>query len=87
MPIAHILCFIHTTRTVYTTLFIYSLYLSLICMQLPDQVQVINPLLILILIPIFNYGLYPLLAMCNVLTQCASLNILFPNTEYQKKSE
>lgn len=56
-------------------------------MQLPDQVQVINPLLILILIPIFNYGLYPLLAMCNVLTQCASLNILFPNTEYQKKSE
>lgn len=32
----------------------------------PDQMQVINPLLILILIPVFDRGVYPLLARCNL---------------------
>ncbi|KAL1517031.1 hypothetical protein ABEB36_000850 [Hypothenemus hampei] len=35
---------------------------------LPDQMQVINPLLILAFIPLFSYGVYPLLAKCNLLT-------------------
>jgi solute carrier family 15 oligopeptide transporter 1 len=32
----------------------------------PDQMQVVNPLLILIFIPIFETALYPLLAKCNI---------------------
>lgn len=34
---------------------------------LPDQMQVVNPLLILIFIPLFQYGIYPMLNKCNVL--------------------
>ncbi|XP_030766027.1 peptide transporter family 1 isoform X2 [Sitophilus oryzae] len=34
---------------------------------LPDQMQVVNPLLILAFIPLFTYGVYPLLAKCNLL--------------------
>ncbi|RZC39301.1 PTR2 and/or MFS 1 domain containing protein, partial [Asbolus verrucosus] len=34
---------------------------------LPDQMQVVNPLLILIFIPLFTYGVYPLLAKFNIL--------------------
>ncbi|XP_063920551.1 peptide transporter family 1 isoform X3 [Zophobas morio] len=34
---------------------------------LPDQMQVINPLLILIFIPLFTYLIYPGLAKCNLL--------------------
>lgn len=34
---------------------------------LPDQMQVINPFLILAFIPLFSYGVYPLLAKCNFL--------------------
>lgn len=34
---------------------------------LPDQMQVVNPLLILLFIPLFSYGVYPLLARCNLL--------------------
>lgn len=33
----------------------------------PDQMQVINPLLILVFIPIFQTIIYPLLAKCNLL--------------------
>ncbi|GAB6025397.1 hypothetical protein CHUAL_011142 [Chamberlinius hualienensis] len=33
---------------------------------LPDQMQVVNPLLILLFIPIFESGVYPLLARCNL---------------------
>ncbi|XP_066249841.1 peptide transporter family 1 isoform X2 [Euwallacea similis] len=35
---------------------------------LPDQMQVVNPLLILAFIPLFTYGVYPVLAKCNLLT-------------------
>lgn len=34
---------------------------------LPDQMQVVNPLLILAFIPIFTYGVYPLLNRCHLL--------------------
>nr|ART29409.1 proton-dependent oligopeptide transporter 2 [Tenebrio molitor] len=34
---------------------------------LPDQMQVVNPLLILVFIPLFNYGVYPFLAKFNLL--------------------
>nr|XP_023020022.1 peptide transporter family 1-like [Leptinotarsa decemlineata] len=34
---------------------------------LPDQFQVVNPLLILAFIPIFSYWVYPLLSKCNLL--------------------
>jgi dipeptide/tripeptide permease len=33
----------------------------------PDQVQAVNPVLILALIPIFNWIVYPILAKCNLL--------------------
>ncbi|KAM8934501.1 solute carrier family 15 member 2 [Pelodytes ibericus] len=32
----------------------------------PDQIQVMNPLLILILIPVFDLGIYPLLKVCKI---------------------
>ncbi|XP_047496619.1 solute carrier family 15 member 2-like isoform X2 [Penaeus chinensis] len=35
----------------------------------PDQMQVINPFFILMLIPIFDSFVYPLLAKCNILTK------------------
>ncbi|KAF5300976.1 hypothetical protein FQR65_LT09020 [Abscondita terminalis] len=35
---------------------------------LPDQMQVINPLLILLFIPLFQYVIYPIMNKCNVLT-------------------
>lgn len=35
---------------------------------LPDQMQVINPLLILAFIPMFQYGIYPALNKCRFLT-------------------
>lgn len=35
---------------------------------LPDQMQVVNPILILILIPLFDRVVYPLLAKCGLLT-------------------
>ncbi|RZC34281.1 peptide transporter family 1-like, partial [Asbolus verrucosus] len=34
---------------------------------LPDQMQVVNPLLILIFIPLFTYAIYPAFAKCNFL--------------------
>ncbi|XP_074032367.1 peptide transporter family 1 isoform X2 [Leptinotarsa decemlineata] len=34
---------------------------------LPDQMQVVNPLLILAFIPMFSYWVYPLLSKCNLL--------------------
>lgn len=34
---------------------------------LPEQMQVVNPVLILIFIPIFTYYVYPLLAKCHLL--------------------
>ncbi|CAG9821728.1 unnamed protein product [Phaedon cochleariae] len=34
---------------------------------LPDQVQVVNPLLILAFIPLFTYSIYPMLARCGLL--------------------
>lgn len=35
----------------------------------PDQMQVVNPLLILILIPVFDSGIYPLFTRCGFLTR------------------
>ncbi|XP_076304131.1 solute carrier family 15 member 1-like isoform X2 [Tachypleus tridentatus] len=35
----------------------------------PDQMQVINPLLIVVFIPLFEYIIYPILAKCNCLTR------------------
>lgn len=35
---------------------------------IPTQFQVVNPLLILAFIPLFTYGVYPLLGKCNLLT-------------------
>ncbi|XP_007071949.3 solute carrier family 15 member 2 isoform X1 [Chelonia mydas] len=32
----------------------------------PDQMQVLNPLLILIFIPVFDFGFYPLIKMCRI---------------------
>ncbi|XP_040214219.1 solute carrier family 15 member 2-like [Rana temporaria] len=32
----------------------------------PDQMQVLNPLLILILIPVFDLGIYPLVGLCKI---------------------
>ncbi|XP_043852032.1 solute carrier family 15 member 2-like [Dromiciops gliroides] len=32
----------------------------------PDQIQVLNPLLVLIFIPMFDFGLYPLVKMCGI---------------------
>ncbi|KAM5152451.1 solute carrier family 15 member 2 [Mantella aurantiaca] len=32
----------------------------------PDQIQVLNPLLILILIPVFDMGIYPLIRLCKI---------------------
>lgn len=34
---------------------------------LPDQMQVVNPLLVLAFIPLFNYGVYPLFSRLNIL--------------------
>ena len=34
----------------------------------PDQFQIVNPLLILILVPIFEVAIYPLFKKCNLLT-------------------
>jgi hypothetical protein len=36
---------------------------------IPDQMQMLNPALILVLLPIFNLGLYPLLRRCGVPTR------------------
>lgn len=36
---------------------------------LPDQMQLVNPLLILVLVPVFAYLVYPLLGRCNLLTK------------------
>src|SRR2546421_415017 len=35
----------------------------------PDQIQVINPLLIIAMIPFFEYLVYPLLRKCGILTK------------------
>ncbi|XP_074070723.1 solute carrier family 15 member 2 [Macrotis lagotis] len=32
----------------------------------PDQIQVLNPLLVLMFIPLFDFGLYPLVKMCGI---------------------
>ncbi|XP_071978170.1 solute carrier family 15 member 2 isoform X1 [Engystomops pustulosus] len=32
----------------------------------PDQMQILNPLLILILIPVFDLGIYPLIKLCKI---------------------
>ncbi|XP_063790117.1 solute carrier family 15 member 2 [Pseudophryne corroboree] len=32
----------------------------------PDQIQILNPLLILILIPVFDLGIYPLFKLCKI---------------------
>ncbi|XP_072275176.1 solute carrier family 15 member 2 [Pyxicephalus adspersus] len=32
----------------------------------PDQIQVLNPLLILILVPVFDLGIYPLVRLCKI---------------------
>ena len=34
---------------------------------LPDQMQVINPIMILVFIPLFDYIIYPILTKCNLL--------------------
>ncbi len=44
---------------------------------LPSQVQAINPILILLFIPLFVYGLYPLLSRCMELTALRKMSIGF----------
>lgn len=39
----------------------------------PDQIQSLNSIFILLLIPIFEYGLYPLLGKCGLKTPCRLL--------------
>jgi POT family proton-dependent oligopeptide transporter len=41
----------------------------------PEQVQIINPILILILVPIFNYGIYPLIDRIFPLTPLRKIGI------------
>ena len=41
----------------------------------PDQVQVVNPLLILLFIPVFEAVIYPLLAKCNIKRPLQKLGI------------
>jgi len=41
----------------------------------PDQMQVVNPLLILVFIPLFETVVYPLLAKCNIKTPLKKLGI------------
>ncbi|KAL1457746.1 hypothetical protein WDU94_007940 [Cyamophila willieti] len=41
----------------------------------PDQIQLINPLLILIFIPLFQYGVYPIIEKCGVTTPLRKLFI------------
>lgn len=36
---------------------------------LPDQIQLLNPLFILILAPLFGYIVYPMFKKCGILTQ------------------
>ncbi|XP_077498138.1 solute carrier family 15 member 2-like isoform X2 [Amblyomma americanum] len=36
---------------------------------LPDQMQLVNPLLILVLVPVFSYVVYPLFGRCNLLNR------------------
>uniref|UniRef100_A0A131YCL5 Oligopeptide transporter 1 n=1 Tax=Rhipicephalus appendiculatus TaxID=34631 RepID=A0A131YCL5_RHIAP len=36
---------------------------------LPDQMQLVNPLLILVLVPVFSYGVYPMFNRCNLLNR------------------
>jgi POT family proton-dependent oligopeptide transporter len=42
---------------------------------LPEQVQILNPILILILVPIFNYGIYPLIDRAFLLTPLRKIGI------------
>lgn len=45
--------------------------LSSMCAQVkPDQMQVISSLLVLLMIPVFESLVYPLLGKCNLLTRC-----------------
>jgi solute carrier family 15 oligopeptide transporter 1 len=41
----------------------------------PDQMQVVNPLLILVFIPVFETVLYPLLSKCNIKRPLQKLGI------------
>ncbi|KAH7982214.1 hypothetical protein HPB52_003444 [Rhipicephalus sanguineus] len=36
---------------------------------LPDQMQLVNPLLILVLVPVFSYAVYPMFNRCNLLNR------------------
>jgi POT family proton-dependent oligopeptide transporter len=42
---------------------------------LPEQVQILNPILILILVPVFNYGIYPLINRVFPLTSLRKIGI------------
>jgi POT family proton-dependent oligopeptide transporter len=42
---------------------------------LPEQVQILNPILILILVPVFNYGVYPLINRVFPLTSLRKIGI------------
>lgn len=44
---------------------------------LPSQIQAINPILILVFIPLFVYGVYPLLGRCMELTALRKISIGF----------
>ena len=39
----------------------------------PDQMQALNPILILVFIPIFEFGVYPLAAKCRLLKRYAAV--------------
>jgi POT family proton-dependent oligopeptide transporter len=44
---------------------------------LPSQIQAVNPILILVFIPLFVYGIYPLLSRCMKLTALRKISIGF----------
>ena len=44
---------------------------------LPSQIQAINPILILLFIPLFVYGVYPMLSRCMELTALRKMSIGF----------
>ncbi len=44
---------------------------------LPSQIQAVNPILILVFIPLFVYGIYPLLSRCMELTALRKISIGF----------
>ena len=46
----------------------------------PDQMQIMNPIMILAFLPIFQYGVYPLIEKCGI--RVGFVNIVIVVTQY-----